>query len=106
MVIKMSVELWDLYDINGNRTGEVWERSLGNYRTIPDGRYHLVSDILVQHSDGTFLLTKRHMDKDVNPGYWEASAGGSAKVAKRPHAIRTQSLMKIENSAPASKSYH
>lgn len=78
----MSVELWDLYDKDGNRTGEVWERSFGSYKTIPNGRYHLVSDILVQHKDGTYLLTKRHIDKDVYPGYWEASAGGSAKVGE------------------------
>ena len=38
----------------------------------------MVCDILVRHVDGTFLLTKRHPEKDVYPGYWEASAGGSA----------------------------
>ena len=92
MVIKMALELWDLYDINGARTGEVWERSFGNYRAIPDGRYHLVSDILVQHSDGTFLLTKRHIDKDVYPGYWEASAGGSAKVGETPEECAEREL--------------
>ena len=25
------MELWDLYDRNGNLTGEVWERRHGNY---------------------------------------------------------------------------
>ncbi len=72
------MELWDLYDKEGNRTGETWERKHANYQDIPDGRFHIVSDILVQHTDGTFLLTKRHPGKDVYPGYWEASAGGSA----------------------------
>ena len=47
------MELWDLYDKDGKRTGEVWERRHGNYMDIPEGRYHLVSDILVQHRDGT-----------------------------------------------------
>ena len=50
------MELWDLYDRDGNRTGETWERKHGNYQNIPDGRFHLVSDILVQHIDGSFLL--------------------------------------------------
>ncbi|MBO4866282.1 MAG: NUDIX domain-containing protein [Ruminococcus sp.] len=72
------MELWDLYDGEGKRTGEIWERKHGNFMEIPNGRYHLVSDILVQHKDGTFLLCKRHTCKDVYPGYWEASAGGSA----------------------------
>lgn len=72
------MELWDLYDRKGNRTGEVWERRHGNFLEIPMGRYQLVSDVLVQHRDGTFLLCKRHTSKDVYPGYWEAGAGGSA----------------------------
>ena len=86
----MALELWDLYDKDGARTGEVWERSFGNYRTIPDGRYHLVSYILVHHSDGTFLLTKRHIDKDVYPGYWEASAGGSASGQAATRSTHTE----------------
>ena len=61
----MDMELWDLYDKDGKRTGEVWERCHGNYMDIPEGRYHLVSDILVQHRDGTYLLTKRHPGKDI-----------------------------------------
>lgn len=76
------MELWDLYDRDGNPLGETWERGHGTYLNIPDGKYHLVCDILVRHNDGTFLLTKRHPDKDVYPGYWEASAGGSAQTGE------------------------
>ena len=76
------MELWDLYDREGKVTGEIWERHHGNNVLIPEGRYHLVSDILVQHMDGSFLLTKRHPDKDVYPGFWEASAGGSAQLGE------------------------
>ena len=72
------MELWDLYDRDGNKTHETWERGFGNFKEIPEGRFHMVVDILVRHEDGTFLLTKRDMRKDVYPGYWEASAGGSA----------------------------
>ena len=78
------MEIWDLFDRDGNRTGETWERQFGNFRTIPDGRYHLVVDILIQHVDGTYLLTKRDEGKDVYPGYWEASAGGSALSGEEP----------------------
>ena len=88
----MDMELWDLYDKDGNRTGEVWERRHGNFRDIPEGRYHLVSDILVQHCDGSYLLTKRHMDKDVYPGYWEASAGGSAQLGEGPEECAKREL--------------
>jgi 8-oxo-dGTP pyrophosphatase MutT (NUDIX family) len=78
------MEIWDLYDVNDERTGETWERIPGNYNKIPDGRYHMVCDILVQHTDGTYLLTKRHPEKDVYPGFWEASAGGSALSGESP----------------------
>ena len=78
------MEIWDLYDREGNRTGKTWERGFGNYKQIPDGYYHMVVDILVQHVDGNFLLTKRDMSKDVYPGYWEASAGGSAIAGEEP----------------------
>lgn len=78
------MELWDLYDIDGNKTDKVWERQHGNYVNIPEGYYHLVSDILIMHEDGTYLLTKRHPGKDVYPGYWEASAGGAAQQGEDP----------------------
>ena len=86
------MELWDLYDKDGNRTGEVWERRHGNYQQIPEGRFHLVCDIIVRHKDGTFLLTKRDSRKDVYPGYWEASAGGSALRGENPEECAKREL--------------
>ena len=77
-------EIWDLFDREGNRTGETFVRGFGNFRNIPEGRYHLVVDLLVIHTDGTYLLTKRSDTKDVYPGYWEASAGGSAISGEEP----------------------
>ena len=78
------MEIWDLYNREGEKTGQTWERTFGGYKQIPEGYYHMVVDILVQHVDGSFLLTKRDMRKDVYPGYWEASAGGSALAGEEP----------------------
>lgn len=86
-------EIWDLYDRNGNRTGETFVRKPGNYKDIPDGRYHLGVDILALHEDGTYLLTKRSNDKDVYPGFWEASAGGAAKSGEEPLEAATRELL-------------
>lgn len=86
-------EIWDLYDRNGNRTGETFVRKPGNYKDIPDGRYHLGVDILALHEDGTYLLTKRSDDKDVYPGFWEASAGGAAKSGEEPLEAATRELL-------------
>ena len=77
-------EIWDLYDINGIRTGETFIRGFGNFKSIPQGRVHLVVDLLIIGSDGTYLLTKRSDIKDVYPGFWEASAGGSALSGEEP----------------------
>ena len=76
------MEIWDLYDEMGNKTGETWERSRA--KEIPEGRYHIVCDILIRHRDGDFLLTLRDSRKEMYPGCWEASAGGSALAGETP----------------------
>ena len=76
------MEIWDLYDEKGNKTGETWERSRA--KEIPEGRYHIVCDILIRHRDGDFLLTLRDSRKELYPGCWEASAGGSALAGETP----------------------
>jgi len=87
------MEIWDLYDRDGKKTGQTWERGFGNYKQIPEGYYHMVVDILVQHVDGTYLLTKRDMSKDVYPGYWEAGAGGSALAGEEPLEAAKRELL-------------
>ena len=98
----MSKEIWDLYDRDGNRTGETFERYFGGYKDIPEGRYHLVVDLLVLHSDGTYLLTKRSDIKDVYPGYWEASAGGSAISGEEPLEAAKRELYEETSLTPDS----
>ena len=53
----MDMEIWDLYDEQGRKTGETWERSRA--MEIPEGRYHIVCDILIRHKDGEFLLSRQ-----------------------------------------------
>ena len=76
------MEIWDLYDENGQKTNETWERSRA--LEMPDGRYHIISDILIRHRDGEFLLTQRDPNKNPYPGCLEASAGGSALAGETP----------------------
>ena len=72
------MELWDLYDIYLNPLHKTWERRKSKDQGIPDGEYHIVCDLLIRHADGDFLLTRRDLNKEIAPGLWEASAGGSA----------------------------
>ena len=85
------MEIWDLYDENGNRTGETWERSRA--LEIPDGKYHIVCDILIRHRDGDFLLTLRDPRKETYPGCWEASAGGSALAGETPEEAARREML-------------
>ena len=86
-----TMEIWDLYDENGNKTGETWERSRA--WEIPEGRYHIVCDILIRHQDGEFLLTFRDPRKDIYPGCWEASAGGSALAGETPEEAARREML-------------
>lgn len=68
------MEKWDAYLEDGTPVG----RDLIRGDEIPEGLFHLVCEILVRHRDGSILLMQRAYGKEVYPGLYEASAGGSA----------------------------
>ena len=68
------MEIWDAYLPNGTLAG----RDLVRGEPIPEGLHHLVSEILVRHTDGDYLLMQRDPRKPNYGGYFEATAGGSA----------------------------
>ena len=67
------MELWDAYKHDGSLAGIDLIRG----EPIPDGLCHIVCEILVRHTDGSFLLMQRDFNKEGYPGMYEASAGGS-----------------------------
>ena len=68
------MELWDAYDKDFKKIPNV---SLIRGEKIPVGVFHLVSEIIVRHTDGSYLLMQRDRHKQFG-GMWEATAGGSA----------------------------
>lgn len=68
------MELWDAYRKDGSMAGITLVRG----QPIPKGLYHLVCEVLVRHTDGSYLCMKRSLQKPNYPSYWEATAGGSA----------------------------
>lgn len=74
------MELWDAYRSSFVKIENV---ALVRGEPIPNGMFHLVCEILVKHTDGTFLLMKRDPKKHFG-GMWEATAGGSALVGENP----------------------
>ena len=73
-------EIWDAYDRNFNKIENI---TLVRGEPIPDGMYHLVCDIVVKHTDGTYLLMQRDLQKTFG-GRWELTAGGSALIGETP----------------------
>lgn len=67
------MELWDAYNKDGSLAGVDLVRG----EPIPDGLYHKVSEALIRHIDGDYLLMQRDFKKPSNAGMYEASAGGS-----------------------------
>ena len=74
------MELWDAYTRNGVKTGGVLVRG---QRMWP-GIYHLVSEVLVRHVDGSYLGMIRSREKPNYPLYPECTAGGSALLGEDP----------------------
>ncbi|MCL2079462.1 MAG: NUDIX domain-containing protein [Oscillospiraceae bacterium] len=67
------VELWDVYDINRNKTGRLHERG----KPMEAGDYHLVVHIWIMNDKGEFLISKRALDITGWAGMWQTT-GGSA----------------------------
>ena len=68
------MELWDAYSKDEELVGGTLVRG----EEIPQGLYHLVCEVLVRHTDGSYLCMKRSVQKWNYGGWYEATAGGSA----------------------------
>ena len=84
------MEIWDAYNAGFEITEGV-TLIRGQESTIPPGVYHLVCDVLVRHTDGTYLLMQRDPRKSY-PNMWEATAGGSALKGETPVACAIREL--------------
>ena len=65
-------EIWDLYDVHRDLTGETWVR--GTKAPIPRGKYHVVVSIWTYTPEGKILITRRHPGKSFG-GLWENTGG-------------------------------
>ncbi len=82
------MEIWDAYNKEFEKIEGI---TLIRGEAIPDGVYHLVSDVIVRHADGTYLLMQRDIKKHFG-GMWEATAGGSALKGEGPLACAIREL--------------
>ena len=75
----MPVEIWDLYDAQGKKTGKTMIRG----EQVPPGMYHIVVHIWPLNSRGEFLIQRRALTLQWKPGIW-AGTGGSAVSGEDP----------------------
>lgn len=74
------MEIWDAYYSDGSLAG----KDLVRGEKIPDGLFHLVSEVILEHTDGSFLAMQRDFSKSNYPGLYEITAGGSALKGETP----------------------
>ena len=82
------MEIWDLYNEDGTPAGVELTRG----EPVPKGLYFLMVEILVRHSDGDYLLMRRHPKKSAFPSFLEATAGGAAIKGETPLAAAMREL--------------
>lgn len=68
------MELWDIYDIDRNKTNKTMVRG----EAFEKGDYHLVVHVCVFNSNGDMLIQQRQPFKEGWPNMWDITVGGSA----------------------------
>ena len=63
-------ELWDIYDINRNKTGKTVERG----KPMAQDEYHIVVNVWIKNSDSKWLISKRAPNKHYG-NLWECCGG-------------------------------
>ena len=97
----MAMEIWDLYDSQGNKV----PRTLVRGQEIPAGMYHIGVHIWPLNSDGAFLIQKRADHVQWKPGIW-AATGGSAVSGEEPLAAAIRELHEELGIAATPKDMH
>jgi 8-oxo-dGTP diphosphatase len=80
------LEIWDAYTKDGRLAG----CDLVRGEPIPEGLFHVVSEVFVRHTDGSYLVMQRDWKKVGYPGLFESGASGSILKGETPYegAIR------------------
>ena len=83
------MEQWDIYDENKQKTGRTMNRNDWN---MQPGDFHLTVLGVLRRPDGTYLITRRRMDKEWAPGCWEVPGGGVRAGKSAEDAVKREIL--------------
>ncbi|TDL96632.1 NUDIX domain-containing protein [Macrococcus carouselicus] len=94
------MEIWDGYDKELKKAGVDLIR--GNL--IPDELYHIVAEVVLRHTDGSFLAMQRDWNKRGG-GLFEITAGGSILKGEEIEAgavreLQEETGIKVESLSP------
>ena len=70
------MELWDVYDIHRNKTGET--RARYSKSTSPKNTFNMVVHVCIFNSQGQMLIQQRQSFKNPWANLWDVSVGGNA----------------------------
>ncbi len=65
------VELWDVFDEHGNKTGKVIRRG----SELKVGEYMMSVHIYLCNLQGEYLIQRRSIKKELLPGVWDVTGG-------------------------------
>jgi isopentenyldiphosphate isomerase len=65
------MEIWDLYDRNGNKINKTHVRGI----PLNKDEYHIAVDVWLRNNMDKILLTQRSPQKDLCPMKWECTCG-------------------------------
>lgn len=86
----MTTEVWDIYDEEGQRTGDTMVRG------IPaKGQYMLCVHVYLYTPDKLFLLQKRSKNKISHPGEWDVTCGAVLHNEESIEAVKRETLEEI-----------
>ena len=83
------MEQWDIYDENKQKTGRTMNRN--DWHMKPD-EFHLTVLGVLQRPDGKYLITRRKLDKEWAPGWWEVPGGGVRAGEDGADAVKREIL--------------
>ena len=75
------MELWDIYNENKEKTGRTMKRNDWNMK--PD-EFHLTVLGVIKRPDGTYLITRRKLDKEWAGGKFLAAVSLPVKAPRMP----------------------
>lgn len=82
------MELWDLYDIDRQKTGETHPRGT----PVPEDRYRMVVHVAIFSTDGRMLIQQRQAFKSSWANLWDVTIGGCAVAGETSRAAAMREL--------------